>query len=235
VAVNPQRGTGTTPQARLELLRQALETVRDDGPTVYLATAGFLGCVTPAGDSLKNLLWPGNLDLEGLNREIGDLAVRLPKESLLGVGVEPSGRLGHQWLWWYTGRSCWRRTVIIRAETAMRDRLLELCGFRFLGFVCGEPWDGGSGFNLALDTAGVDVVLDAAHASINRWRDRAAQPARRCAFQRMFLRLGEACGGILAQAHEADAGAGLVRRLDNWVVYRGELPFPEVEVRAIGG
>src|SRR5438067_8882254 len=55
VALNPQRGTGTTTRARFEFLRRALATVGTDGRTVFLTAAGFFGCVAPPGDSL-NLL-----------------------------------------------------------------------------------------------------------------------------------------------------------------------------------
>jgi hypothetical protein len=112
---------------------------------------------------------------------------------------------------------------------------LEVGGFRLRAFVCGELCDGGCGFDIAHDLQGIDVVLDAAHGSITRRWDRAAQPWPRGAFQRTFRQLGTVCGAILSQAHEADAGAGYVRRQDNWVVFKGELPFPEVEIKPVSG
>lgn len=234
VAVNPQRGTGTTTPARLDLLRGVLAMAGTDVPTVYLTAAGFCGCATPPGDSTTDLTWPGSLDLPRIDQEVGDLASRLPPESLLLVGVEPSWHDPDQRIWCYGGGDRTRRKNIVRAEADMVDRLLEVGEFRLLVFVCGELWDGGSGFDLATHTAGVDVVLDAAHASVGRWWDRAAEPSRRCAFQRTFRRLGRVCGGVLAQAHEAESGKESLRRKDNWVVCRGEWPFPDVEVAHIG-
>ena len=73
------------------------------------------------------------------------------------------------------------------------------------------------------------MVVDAAHASVARAWDREATPPRYI-FQRAFHSLGQCCGGMLAQAREADSGNGYARRQDNWVVYQGELPFPEVEI-----
>jgi hypothetical protein len=111
----------------------------------------------------------------------------------------------------------------------MADRSIQVGRFRVLAFVCGELFDGGSGFDAVTDTAGVDLVLDAGHASVARAWDRAAMPPR-FAFQRAFATIGRYCGGMLAQAHDAGDYA---RRQDNWVVYRGQLPFPEVEVDAV--
>jgi hypothetical protein len=111
----------------------------------------------------------------------------------------------------------------------MTDRRIEILGFRLLAFVCGELCDGGSGFDPETNTTGIDVVLDAAHGSVARAWNRDALP-QRFMFQRAFRALGQYCGGMLAQAHEADSGDGYARRQDNWVVYRGESPFPDVEI-----
>lgn len=114
----------------------------------------------------------------------------------------------------------------------MAERRIEIGEFRLLAFVCGELCDGGSGFAPATDTVGFDVVLDAAHASVARAWNSEAEP-QRFVFQRMFRTLGRYCGGMLAQAHDADSEEGYARRQDNWVVYRGESPFPEMETRAL--
>jgi hypothetical protein len=168
-----------------------------------------------------------------LDRSLGEIAAKLPKTTLLIAGVEPSWEDEHQRLWWYSGGLKNRCGEIIRAGTSLQNRLIEVAGFRLLAFVCGELWDGGSEFDIAKNAEGVDVIVDAAHGSVNRAWDRAAEPWPRCAFQRTFLHLGRVCGGILAQAHEADSGGGYVRRQDNWVVYKGELPFPDIEVIAL--
>jgi hypothetical protein len=228
IAVNPRRGTGSSPDRRLELLERAIEQTAEGGPCVYFTSAGFIGCATPAGDQTKDFFWPGDLDVSDLDRRLGDLASQLPADTRLGVGVEASDT--DQKIWWYSGCRIARSPEIVRAETQMQDRLVEIGGFRLLAFVCGELWNGGSGFDITRDTVGVDVVLDSAHGSVNRVWDRAANPRRRWAFQRTFRHVGEVCGGMLAQAHEADAGHGYVRRQDNWVVYKDELPFPDVEV-----
>jgi hypothetical protein len=186
--------------------------------------------MAPAGDSTSDLSWPGGLDLSDIDRRLGAISERLPKDTLLAVGVEQSGEAHEQKIWWYSAGDRSRCGEVVRDATALEGRVLEVGGFRSLLFVCGELWDGGSGFDMSRDATSIDVVLDAAHGSINRVWDRAAAPRRRWAFQRAFLRLGRICGGMLAQAPEADAGEGYARRQNNWVVYRGELPFPEVEV-----
>ena len=231
-AVNPQRGTGSSSDARLDLLRRAVEQEGAIGPCVYLTSAGFFGCAAPTGDRIAALTWPGDLDLGDLDRRIGDLARRLPADTVIGVGVEQSWATADQRIWWYTGASRTRSHETVRNESTMADRRIEIGEFRLLAFVCGELCDGGSGFDPATDTTGIDVVLDAAHASVARAWDREAEP-QRFVFQRMFRTLGRCCGGMLAQAHDADSGDGYARRQDNWVVYRGESPFPEVEVRAL--
>jgi len=233
IALNPRRGTGSSPEARFGLLCRVIEQTSRPEPTVYITSAGFVGCATPAGDSTKDFFWPGHLDLADLDRRFGEVACQLPEHTRLGIGVEPSWEDEHQRLWWYRWGVKSRCSEIVRAGTPLQDRLVEVGGFRLLPFICGELWDGGSGFDITRDTVGVDVVIDAAHGSVNRVWDRAAEPQRRWAFQRAFLRLGKACGGMLAQAHEMDTGDGYVRRQNNWVVYKGEMPFPEVEVAAV--
>lgn len=230
VAVNPQRGTNSSVVARLDLLHRAINATSVDGPCVYLTSAGFIGCVAPRGDRTKDFSWPGGLNLLDIDRRLGVLASTLPPDSLLAVGVEQSWKDSDQQIWLYSAGDRVRRGEIVRANSDMEHRQFVIGGFRLLFFVCGELWDGGSGFDMARNMEGVDVVLDAAHGSINRVRDRAAEPWPRNAFRRTFLHLGKVGGGILAQAHEVDAGNGYVRRQDNWVVYKGELPFPEVEV-----
>ncbi len=230
VAVNPRRGTGASVDARLDLLQRAIDATHTDGPCVYLTSAGYFGCVTTAGDSTRDFSWPGDLDLGDLDRRLGAISATLPKDTLLAVGAEQSWETHEQKVWWYTAGSRARSGEVVRDATALADRVLDVGGFRLLLFVCGEFWDGGSGFDMTRDTKRIDVVLDAAHGSINRVWDRAAEPWPRCAFQRTFLYLGRVCGGMLAQAHEADTGGGYARRQNNWVVYRGELPFPETEV-----
>src|SRR5690242_15417350 len=49
VAVNPCRGTGSSADSRIDLLRRAVERLGRDGPCVYLTSAGFFGCAAPAG------------------------------------------------------------------------------------------------------------------------------------------------------------------------------------------
>jgi len=115
---------------------------------VYLTAAGYFGCVAPPGDRLE-LLRPGGLDLDLLDRELGEQALRLPGDSLLGAGVEPSDRDSDQRMWWYAGGNRTVRKVIVRAGTRMQDRLLEVGGFRLPAFVCGEICDGGAGSTLS--------------------------------------------------------------------------------------
>ena len=228
VAVNPRRGTGSSLEARLDLLQRAIKRTEEKGPSIYLTSAGFFGCVAPAGDQI-NFDWPGEFDVSDLDRRLGELAMRLPADTRLCVGVEPTS--DDQWLWWYKGSVSSRFREIVQNCTEMQDRRIEVAGFRLLVFVCGELWDRHErGFNSARDTVGIDVVLDAAHGSINRVWDRVADPGRRWAFQRAFGHLGDVCGGMLAQAHEA--GNDYVRRQDNWIVYKDELPFPD-EVKVI--
>jgi hypothetical protein len=229
VAVNPQRGTGSSSDARLDLLRRAVEQSVGNGPCVFLTSAGFFGCAAPAGDKIADIYWHGDLDLRNLDGRIGDLAFHLPADRIIGVGVEQSYADADQRIWWYSGGSRTRNRETVRGESSMTDRRIEVGGFRLLAFVCGELCDGGSGFDAEIDTTGIDVVLDAAHASVARAWDREAAP-QRFMFQRAFRTLGQYCGGMLAQAHEVDAGDGHARRQDNWVVYRGEPPFPEVEI-----
>lgn len=230
VAINPKRGTGSLPKERLTLLRRAIHQTTDDGACVYLTSAGFFGCAAPAGDSSRDFRWPGDLDLSGLNRQLGNLALGLPSEKVLGIGVEQSPEYADQRIWWYRGESRTRYGETVRANTSMSERLIEVGGFRLLAFVCGELYDGGSGFDPAADTDDIDVVLDAAHGSVARAWNRVAMPPR-CAFQRAFATIGQYCGGALSQAH--DEGDEYARRQDNWLVYRGELPFPDVEVAEI--
>lgn len=203
VAVNPRRGTGSSPEARLGLLRRAVERTSETGPTVYLTSAGFIGCAAPEGDRTKDFYWPGGLDLQSIDRRLCDLAARLPPDALVCVGVEDSWEDEAQRLWLYAGGVSARVREIVRADTTLQWRSLQVAGFRLLAFVCGELWDGGGGFDPA-NAEGVDVVLDAAHGSVNRVWDRAAEPWPRCAFQRAFLKLGNKCGAVLAQAHEAE-------------------------------
>lgn len=228
--MNPRRGAGTSVNARLELLQGVLGPAVQDGPCVYFTSAGFFGCAPPAGDRIRHIRWPGRLELSELNRRLGALTAALPFDQVLGVGVEQSPEYTDQRIWWYRGGSRVRHRETVRAESPMPDRRIEVGGFRVLAFVCGELCDGGSGFDAPTDTAGIDVVLDAAHASVARAWDRAAI-VQRFAFHRAFGTLSRYCGGMLTQAH--DAGEDYARRQDNWVVYRGELPFPDVEVVAI--
>lgn len=112
----------------------------------------------------------------------------------------------------------------------MDDRLVEVGDFGLLALVCGELYDKRSGFQIDKNFDCIDVVVDTVHGSIDREWDRAAEALRWRPFQRMFRRLGNVCGAVLAQAHEADTAKKYVRRQDNWVVFKDELPFPEVEV-----
>ncbi len=176
IAVNPQRGTGSSPDARLDLLRRAVEQPAEDGPHVYLTSAGFFGSAAPAGDRIAGLYWPGDLDLGSLDSRLGDLASRLPRDTIIGVGVEQSSAYADQRIWWYSGVTRTRDRETVRTESPMAERRIEVGGFRLLAFVCGELCDGGSGFDPETDTAGIDVVLDAAHASVARAWDREATP-----------------------------------------------------------
>ena len=161
-----------------------------------------------------------------LDGRIGELALRLPADTILGVGTERSCADPDQRIRWYSGGSRTRNQETVRGESSMTDRRVEIGGFHLLAFVCGELCDGGSGFDPERDTTGVDVVLEAAHASVARAWDREAAP-QKFMFQRAFRTLGQYCGGMLAQAHEADSDDGYARRQD---IYRGERPFPEVEI-----
>jgi hypothetical protein len=201
----------------------------DNRPCVFLTSAGFFGCAAPPGDKIADLRWPSDLDLAKLGERIGDLVGRLPPETILGVGVEQSCAYTDQRIWWYSGGSRCRIRETVRCETPMAERRFEIAGFTLLAFVCGELCDGGSGFDPRANVTGIDVIVDAAHASVVRAWDRNAEP-QRFMFHRAFRFLGRHSGGMLAQAHAADSGNGYARRQDNWVVYRGELPFPEVAV-----
>src|SRR5262245_14444153 len=167
-AVNPQRGTGSSSDARFDLLHRAVEQPAGDGPCVYLTSAGFFGCAAPAGDRVADLYWPGDLDLRELDGRIGDLAVDLAADKIVGVGVEQSCADADQCIWWYSGGSRTRIRETVRGESSMTDRRIEIGGFSLLAFVCGELCDGSSGFDPETDTTGVDVVLDAAHGSVAR-------------------------------------------------------------------
>jgi hypothetical protein len=139
--------------------------------------------------------------------------------------------------WWFRGGHNEPVARLVRAATDLAKRKFRVGKFSVMGFVCGEVWDGGSSFNPSKDTAGIDLILDLAHASLNRVWARNVRPYPRCAFQRMLFDLRTKCGAMVAFAHDVDLKErslvrdpkerSLVRRQDNWIVFRGENPFPD--------
>lgn len=232
VAVNLERGTGSTTAARLDLLRKAIDLVHPDGPIIYLTPAGFFGCASSRGDHINdgNLSWPGIADPAELTQLLGEQAAALPKDTMLAIGVDKGSEDALQEQWWFRGGRSEPERQLVRGamlKGEMKERTFQVDGFHVLGFVCGELWDGGSGFEFQKHTAGLDLVLDLAHASINRLWDRTVRPERRCAFQRTFFDLKLKCGAMLAYAHDMDTKAGIVRRQNNWILFKKENPFPE--------
>jgi hypothetical protein len=76
------------------------------------------------------------------------------------------------------------------------------------------------------DLDGIDVVLDAGHVSLNRiWTPLVPLSRRRWAFQRKIRQIADHCGAMFSHAHGPDFGVK-VRDCDNWIAYRGEVPFP---------
>lgn len=231
-ALNPERGTGSSVRARFNLLKRAVALAEAKRNTVFLTSAGFFGCVAPPGNSSKNLSW-SEIDRPAekrLLKRLGDLSASLPAGVWLSIGFDRSGQ-NHkdQELWWFCGGQSERMHVHVRAVTPVADRVVAVGSFKLMGFVCGGIF-GHHGIQprIPKDLVDVDVVLDAAHASMNRRHDRedtAAALRPRWAFHRTIRQLGDRCGAVFAQARGADEN--LVRNCDNWIVYRGERPFPD--------
>lgn len=231
-AINPERGSGTSLRARGELLKRAVVQGGQVANTVYLTSAGFFGCVSPAGNSSRGLKWPG-IDQRTEARllaRLGGFAHSLNPDVWLAIGVDLSGETHtKQELWWFRGGSEELQHKDVRGVTPADDRMVAIGPFNIKAFICGGIF-GYHGVEPLIpeDLAGVDVVLDAAHASMNRKRDAEADENTlypRWAFQRTICRLGDHCGAVFAQARGADAS--LVRNCDNWIVYRGERPFAD--------
>jgi len=230
VAINPERGTGSSVQARLELLRQAINDVPPEGPTLYFTAAGFFGCRAERGDKISDLAYSPMPELADLPALIGEIAAALPENCALAVGVDELDDDAFQSQWWFKGGSPDRIRHIYRCTSRdinLQHRIVSIGEFSVIGFLCGELWDRGRAFDYEKDSRGIDIVIDLAHASINRTWDGAVRPKRRCAFQRTFFDIRSNCGAMLAQAHDKDTASGLVRRQQNWIVFKGEFPFPK--------
>lgn len=222
VAVNVERGTASTVAARAHLLLRAIEASPPDEPTLYLTTAGFFGVDYPAGSSVDDLSFfrPRRSSVEkALLRTTRDL----PAHAYILAGVDlDNDEYEHQQLWLAKGG--WLvREPIRRYVQPPHERIFEVEGFRVLPFVCGEMYDGGVSFDPKTDLMKVDVVVDAPHASVNRSHDRELRWSY-APFQRMFLDIAPYAAVVLAHAH--DDNERLLRCRNNWVVYRGESPFP---------
>jgi hypothetical protein len=145
----------------------------------------------------------------------------------LAIGVDRSGCYEAQELWWFRGGESTRQHRFVRNQTPMADRVVTIGSFKALGFICGGIFgDHGIGCAIPDDIRGIDVVVDPAHASMNRQRAPAASVSAlhpRWAFHRTIRHLGRYCGAVFAHARGADTT--LVRNCNNWIVYRGECPF----------
>jgi len=229
-AVSPERGSGSSSSARLNLLRRAVALGGQDAQGLYLTSAGFFGCSASEGNSAAGLKWPGLWPAgeERLLTALGAFASGLRDGVWLAIGVDMSRCYEAQEFWWFRGGESTHQCRVFRNRTPVADRVVTIGPFKVLGFVCGGIF-GDHGIKCAVpdDVRGIDVVVDAAHASMNRQVDPAASASNlrpRWAFHRTLRRLGDHCGAVFAHAHGANDG--LVRNCDNWIVYRGENPFP---------
>lgn len=223
VAVHVERGTGSTVAKRANLLARAIEAAPPNEPTLYLTTAGFFGVEYPAGSSVDDLVFfrPRRSSVEkALLRTTGDL----PAHAYVLAGVDLDDDEYENQELWLVNRGKLIREPTMRYVQAPHERIFEVDGFRVLPFVCGEIYDGG--FNPEADLKKVDVVVDAAHASVNRAHDRDRRWSY-APFQRMFLDIAPHAAAVLAHAH--DDNERLVRCRNNWVVFRDEAPFPKPE------
>ncbi len=207
--------------ARANLLHRAIRAAPPDGPTLYFTTAGFFGVDAPGGDRVGDLVFyrPRRRAVE---RALGRVAADLPTDAHILAGVDlDDDEYQHQelWLWGSSGAEA---GPIHRRQKPVAARRLSVEGFVVLPFICGEMNDGTAGFVPKTDLARIDVVLNAAHVSVNR----ASDPMNRwqyAPFHRSFLDIAPHTGAMLAHGHD-DAERLRCRR--NWVVYRGAAPFP---------
>lgn len=233
VAINLERGTGSQEEARLNLLKRAVNIIQVDGPLVILTPAGFFGCETLRGDRCKpeiDLKWNPIQSVTSLADSIGDAIAEFSDHVILGVGVDKAGDTHSQEQWWFRGGKRTPERELIRGRCeSMAERTFQVGPFKILSFICGELWDGGSVFTVDQHLAGIDVVLDLAHASVNRTWDSTKRQKYRWPFQRAFFDLKDKCGGMLAFAHDLDTtppSCEYVLRKENWIVFHQEFPFP---------
>jgi hypothetical protein len=225
-ALNPQRGTDCSIPGRIDLLSRALMTVpTEQGERIFLTTAGWFGCVTPKGNTANGLSWLSLSVAEenSLKKTVGHLVEKLPQSTHVAIGVDRYGYDNQQELWWFQGGYSGVQVTHVRTQKPIPR---SIGNFRVLGFICGAIYGfGGPALDVSQDLTGVDVVLDASHASLNRQRKRQAPlNARRWAFHRSIGTIGMHCGAVLSHAHGDDYA--YVRNCDNWIVYRDEDPFP---------
>lgn len=223
VAIHVERGTGSTVAARANLLARAIEAAPPNEPTLYLTTAGFFGMDTKPGASTKedglHFFQPRG---PSVTKALLRVAGSLPAHAHVLAGVDEPDANDEQELWLVSGGEIVGEPVR-REDQPVHDRIFEVDGFRVLPFVCGEIYDGGITFDPETDLKKIDVVADAAHASVNRSHD----PDRRWSyapFQRRFLDIAPHAAAVLAHAH--DNNERLVRCRNNWAVFRDKSPFP---------
>jgi len=225
--VNPRRGTSWRAADRLHFLEKAVRTIPSDSVTVYLTSAGFFGARAKdgrhAGDGGDWELLSAS-DLSTIDQGVGSLAATMPTDSFLVVGVDRD-RGGTQELWFYRGGTQVRFHCVARGDAPTR---IDFAGFKALAFICGAIYDSSDGNPLdpARHLQDVDVVLDAGHLSLNRvWTPVVSLGRKRWAFQRKLQEISPYCGAIFSQSHGNRYGTR-VRDCDNWIVYRGDDPFP---------
>lgn len=220
--INPEAGTSALAHERLALLEAAVSAVLEPSPTLYLASAGFFGFRVEAD---RTLAWIPIASFDALRSRLETVVDRWSPHAYLAVGVDgDDGNDQRQW-WFRGGHGRILEIERYRSPKPLRDRIVDLDGYRAIGFVCGEAYQHDEeDLMRTIDAEHVDLVAISAHEHANRvWASTVAPSARRWAFQRLFQRISSGAGAALAHAHGDDASR--VRNCDNWFVSRGEDPF----------
>jgi hypothetical protein len=134
--VNPEAGTSALEHERLTLLEVAaggLEPV----PTLYLASAGFFGFrVEPD----RTLAWTPIASLGALRSKLEKIVDRWLPHTYLAIGVDDDDG-NDQRQWWFRGAHGQVLEIErYRNPKPLQDRIVDLSGYRAIGFVCGEAY-----------------------------------------------------------------------------------------------
>ena len=229
-SINPERGTDGSIQGRLDLVQMILlEFPKGCGETLFLATAGFFGCHSAPGKNGRGLHWSGISvsDKDRVKTTINNICKSLPPSVHLLVGIDYNGEARNQHLWYFQGKS---PESFMDQNRILKSNPIKIGPFYVLPFVCGSIFgDGGIAIDCKKDLKGIDVIVDAAHVSLNSQRDRykdASLLFPRWAFHRVLRMIGdEGRGAVFSHSHDGDLL--LLRNRNDWVVFAFELPFPE--------